>query len=201
MPGHWRRLAKALLISYTDAYDFAQIGVGEVKPVPYGPDHTDWRQRRLDDPAQYWRQGLTIGIVERAAEALIVRTAGVPPRLATWGEFENGYYDKSSAISRAFVGYVDDIYLGFHPRSRPVLWRVLIGQTQFWRALAAFEDVTARQDVRRLKPVQLIPCNERTHFDWRSAADRNVPDSDVLDAPFAVADVYIHERVPDLIRP
>lgn len=187
------RLARALLVSYTDAHDVAELA----PHLPYFPDETAWRDLRVENPARYWRQGLTIGRTESAADALIVREADRQPRLITWGEFENAMHDKNSAVYRAF-DYVADLFAGFHPRQRPVMWRLLIAQSIIFRAFGSLGDRTSRDDPRFRCPLRMPDGPERRPFDWRQAGtDDDVSDRDVLETPFDVAETYLRQRAPE----
>ncbi|HEX5808388.1 MAG TPA: hypothetical protein VFY25_06955, partial [Anaerolineales bacterium] len=80
---------------------------------------------------------------------------------------------------------ITDLFLGFHPASRPILWRMLIAQTHIYRALLATE---------RGGPVRPIPINERINLDWRQTPTE-ASDEKVLQEPFSVAEEYLRPRL------
>lgn len=177
------QLAKALYFSFTDHFDFAQV-----QPViAYDPHVSNWKKLRLTDPVKYWRQGIPAGRLDVAVEALIFQQASVPARLKSYGEFEAEYLTQNSPTQNTF-SHVTDVFINFHPATRPVLWRTLIAQAHIYRALL---------ETNRGAPVQPIPISERNKLDWRQTPTE-ASDEKVLREPFSVAEAYLRPRLGEL---
>src|SRR5438270_2805502 len=58
---------------------------------PYKPFAEGWAEKRLVEPATYWRQGVPNGLIDTSVEALIVRDQDGVSRPLSYGAFESGY--------------------------------------------------------------------------------------------------------------
>src|SRR5260370_19077437 len=105
---------------------------------------------------------------------------GGAPRLISFAEFENAWHTDGRV--KQLLDIVTDVFTGFHPRTRPILWRVLIAQAVIYHLLDQMEDANAAS------PDQFknIPLEDRDRFDWRETLDE-ATDEEVLSEPFAAA--------------
>lgn len=179
-------LAKAVYVSFTDAFDFARM-----KPeIPYDPNNARWKQMRAQRPTQYWQQGLPVGRLDVAAEGLLLSEKSDALRLRSFGEFEQEFHNSASAVHASFL-LVSDIFLDFHPNLRPVLWRMLITQAHIYRTLLRIGSSGPRGAGI---PIQPIPQEKRKDFEWRKTPSE-APDEKVLGEPFSVAERYLKVRL------
>jgi hypothetical protein len=144
--------------------------------LPYEPDKADPGQPNRevllhDNPAVYWRQGFYRGTLEMISEALITsasnhareRSDGDPivERCQSMGEFWKAYDNPDSTIGQ-LKSDLSPLFTGFHPKSKPVLWRVFIAQYLLHGALQSSKGASA--------PTQLEPepmQEDFTKLDWR----------------------------------
>jgi len=121
-----------------------------------------------DSPERYAPQGLYRGMIYLIAEALVskvgepgvgVERTTAPERCMTFGEFQRDWAEvknerdsavvqmfrrvlpprrKPAAMAQIFDSAVE-LFTGFHPKRKPVLWRVLILQYLLYRALLSGE--------------------------------------------------------------
>jgi hypothetical protein len=162
-PGIRRQYEMLKLLFYSFASDFDLAGV-EPK-LSYDPDKADPgendRERLLGtQPEVYARQGLYRGSLEVVVEALLCSDNAKPDDMAggfercmTFGEFLTAFETPSSRIN-AIRPYLDELFRGFHPRTKPVLWRVLVGQTLLYDEFLA--------------PHSGIAATVEADFEWRS---------------------------------
>jgi hypothetical protein len=178
-------LAKSIYVSFTDDFGFA----AQDPPITYDPNNPAGHELRENDPVRYSRQGLAVGRLDFAAEGLLPPEPSGPSRLKSFGEFEAEYYSEDSANQERF-SRITDVFTGFHPKTRPVLWRILIAQAHIYRTLLnANRGGPAEVTVR---PVQPIPKDERMNlFEWRRTA-AEATDEHVLVEPFSVGEKYLH---------
>lgn len=192
-------LAKRLLISFTDDFEFARFDP-ELKYDPNadaldGPEEKTLLRKA---PDIYWRQGVFIGMIEGCAEALLAEAAeGRPARVKSFCEVELERLKEDSAWSRA-LGEVRYLLLHFHPAKRPVFWRLLITQACIYRTFVALREAKLAGLPPPAKPLKLIPEAERAKLDWRGQPDE-APDEDVFKKPFAAANQYFQKFAPDLL--
>jgi hypothetical protein len=179
-------LFRLVFTSFTNDHDLSR----ERPPVPYRPDDADPgkpdRERLLrQQPPIYRRQGLYIGTLERVIEALIIeRDEGF--RSMTFGEFVTAWDDPQSAVADV-KGDLLDLLIGFHPRQRPVLWRLLITQALLYDTLLT----TAGAGIETTP----IPSSEVDvdQFDWRPEPQGGVSAQTVAE-PIEVARTYLSRQ-------
>ena len=171
-------LFRLVFASFTDDHDLSKVEPS----LPYRPDDADPgksdRERLLRErPPMYQRQGLYIGTLERVIETLIIeREDG--PRSMTFGEFVTAWADAKSAFADV-KGDVLNLLIRFHPRQRPVLWRLLVEQALLYDVLLATAD--ARTNTTPIAITE-VPVDQ---FDWR-LKDDGAPDLDIT-VPVEVA--------------
>lgn len=159
-------LVRVLMDSFTDDFELAgqdgEVAVERDDWIEYRPHATGAAELRSGDPRTYWQQGVPRGILDDAITSLIVDEG----RIMEYVEFEAALADGSSAVCRAFdrIGY---LFSGFHPGTRPVLWRILVAQAGLYEAIlraprhGGLDEETLR-DVRRV---------EAGRLDWRPPSD------------------------------
>lgn len=186
-------LAKQIYASFADDFDLRKA---TEPPLDYDPHSENAESRRAANPQVYWQQGIPIGILDNAVHALITNEANGTSRVMRLGEFEREYERDGSAVRLAFdrIGY---LFEDFHPRSRPVLWRILIAQAGLYRALLHTRSGD-RFDLN-LPALATFPRSERAGFDWRMPNEQ-VGDSAVLDAPFDAAEKYLSQSIARLVE-
>lgn len=187
-------LAKRLLITFTDDYDFAQLNPS----LMYDPNSCGDDLHHVM-PCIYWRQGVVIGRLENCIESMIKDDiSSRPARVKSFGEFEAEWADPNSPL-RGALDRIDYLINGFNPRSRPVLWRILVAQACLYRTFLDISDRKLRGEFPLEKPLRLFSDGERNLFDWRCRPDEE-SDIAVLDAPFRVAEQYFIKHIPDLFE-
>ena len=185
-------LAKGLFLSFTDDFVFAAMPPA----LPYDPNRKDWREKRPLDPARYSRQGIPLGHLDNAADALIRRTGPGQWQWVSFGEFYTQYRDENSEIYERFDP-VATVILHFHPRTRPVFWRILVAQAHIYEALIRSREMQMRQAAEPAPLLRLIEGGEWAPFDWRAGEDE-APEREALAVPFEVAHEYLKKRLGDL---
>jgi hypothetical protein len=178
-----RHLAWAL----TDPFSFARLH----PQIPYDPYGES--EGRISSEIQ----GLPSGIVETAGQSLIVHAENGTARIMRFGEFDDAYSNKDSAVHRACAP-MSRLLFNFHPQTHPVLWRVLVTQASLCAAFTRTRDgVNNPGDVdgrSMVMPWMAIPQEERALYDWRQSRDQ-ATDQAVLIEPFAVAETYLKSRI------
>lgn len=177
-------LAKQASFVFGGEFDLARLGAS---PLPYDPFHKNAESKSRSNPAIYWRQGLPLGVMDASIEAILSAT---DPRVITYAECEAAYDKRDKHIYEALhsiLFLIDD----FHPRTRPVFWRILVTQACIYRVLFRPHLLNKRDwGVRDLR----IPESERKDFDWRSASDVGL-DEAVVWEPLAVAEEYLRQKL------
>ncbi len=182
-------LAKHLYTSLTDDFRFSMT-----EPVlEYDQINTEWREKRETHPEKYWRQGVTLGMLDNAVEALIVHETDSVFRCMSYGEFENAYKDPE--LGKKFSGFAD-VFLDFHPRKRPVLWRILITHVHIYEALLRAREIKISASPKGITSKLLEPIAEEKvkRYDWRQSFEE-ATDEEVFIEPFKVAQAYLQEVI------
>ncbi|HEX8695026.1 MAG TPA: hypothetical protein VF746_21625 [Longimicrobium sp.] len=187
-------LAKRMYISFTDEFEFARLD----HDLPYEPFDHDWKTKRISDPARYWRQGVTLGWLDVAVEALILREKDAPPRCLSFGEFQKAFEDDVPKHGGEKFGRFLEIFQYFHPRTRPVLWRMLVTQALLHKALYSMAQSRAAT-IGKVLSVGTVMVTELENFDWRPPEERNPESFKQVSEPFRVAQRYLTTHLPQSI--
>jgi hypothetical protein len=173
------RLAKLLYRSWSDGVEIAEVEVDHRPPCTYDPGGDS------ADASVSTQQHLSVQKIERVIESMLVQPGPRGPlRCVTLGEFFTSY-ESDPAFARA-IKPLRDLFIGFSPKSRPVLWRLLIVHAYLYAGLSgrarnvesllsAFDD-KQREDLSWLDPA----------LDSSGHAKR--------DEPFLAAQAYLSDR-------
>jgi len=186
-------LAKGLYISFTDDFVFANM-----EPLlPYDPNRKDWMEKRADHPEKYTRQGIPLGHLDNAADALIKHEG--PGQWVTFGDFYAMYKNKIPEVYEKFDP-IATVILYHHPKTRPVFWRMLVTQAHIYQALLRCREMHMRP-AADVKPLMLpIETEGRSQFDWRHS-EEVVTEREAQVDPFEIARQYLHKRMGELFLP
>jgi hypothetical protein len=182
------RLLKFLYLTFTDAFDFASIS----PKVEYDPDVEDWESRRRRNPQKYWRQGMYLGALDNTIDALLVPNKEM--RWKTYGEFESELKSEQSETNIRFRTFFDILY-GFHPKARPVFWRMLWTQSLIYKKI--FESQSSPGTSSRVGLAAVSPKLPAGSLDWRQSQDE-ASNEEVLVIPELVAQEYLQTRLPEV---
>jgi hypothetical protein len=143
------QLLKLYARSFTDDFVLAAIS----PQLPYEPNNKDWRSLRATEPAIYWRQALTVGSLEKIADALVIQGGEKPARAMFFGEFDR-LVAAAESVGEGVHG-LRSLLTGFSPGTRPVLARILIAQACMAQLILSTYDqrTTAAQLQDRLKGI------------------------------------------------
>jgi hypothetical protein len=126
------RLARAAYQVHMNDYTIAALQPA----LPYDPVVPGWRDKRAENPATYWWQGITRVRLDPAIELCIHRDAG---RITTIGEFERRYlelYDTPEDSRAKSLGLFCNPLYDFRPEDRPVYWRMLMCLLLVYRGIS-----------------------------------------------------------------
>jgi hypothetical protein len=139
-------------------------------PLTYTPFHPAWRERRQQDPATYWWQGLTMGRLENILDLL--STSGPESgevRLLSFGEFERLYervFDEGEEWQRKALAVASNPLVFFKPETRPVYWRLLVVQACLYNSLlrtpAGIRPPTSEDDW-----MEYLSLGDHGDFGWK----------------------------------
>jgi hypothetical protein len=177
-------LGKAIYTAYTDDFLFAALSGFEY--TPYVPD---WRERRMEDPRVFRRQGFPRGRLDNALESLIYQD-----NVTSFARFEKELETVEENDVSGGLGTARDVFFEFHPGTRPVLWRILCAQYFLYKCI---RDMQHRRpgtsaDVANMLASSSADAGER--FDWRRSPGE-MDDAAVLSEPARVAHDYFRRRV------
>jgi hypothetical protein len=189
-------LAKWLYMSFTEDFALARIA----PCLDYDPNHEKRLEKLKRKPEKYWRQGIFAGVLDNAVEALLVHDPNGSMRCMSFGEFESTY--KTSKEHNKFDACIE-LFKNFHPKTRPVLWRVLVTQAYIYKALLRAREMKLTDTDNHAAPklLRTMSDEERLDFDWRQSSDKVTDEEEVLKQPFDAAYVYLREHLgPQLIN-
>jgi hypothetical protein len=185
---HQYFMAKMIYMLFSE--DFA---LARTEPhLEYDPDNKEWRKMRESHPEKYWQQGIRAALLDNAIEALIIRESKGISRCMSFGEFTDRYMDPDLQMR---FETVKDVFLNFHPKTRPVLWRILITQAHLYEALQRTREISNKPQ-EQLETKIIIPFSKenRGKLDWRQTNDE-ATDEEVLNQPFQAALTYLQRSL------
>ena len=186
------QLAKQIVWSFVDDFSFAW-GL-HVCEVEYDPNNPNWQMLRLGNPAKHWRQGLPYGRLDNAVESLIVRDHEPDGnlRIRSFGGFESALHTAGSIVDQTFT-IVRDVFTGFHPATRPVLWRMLVAQAHIYESIIRFHRGSGADRKLAVTPMS---AQDREQFSWET--EPSDMDRQKMEEPFIVAEAYLSRNASAL---
>jgi hypothetical protein len=195
-------LAKNLYYTFSSALDLAR----SEPSIPYDPDQigpeftnmaeSERIESRTKHPERYWLQGLKVGKLDTLTENLIISDGSTNSRIKSFGEFEREFFVKGSPHRTPENNEFEiffTLFSYFHPKTRPVLWRVLITQAYLYNAILnirsnsnntknLYKDSDGFKAMLKIVETK-IECN------WKQSTE--IISDDQFDAPFIAAENYL----------
>jgi hypothetical protein len=196
-------LAKNLYYTFSSSPDLARS-----EPViPYDPDQiapelntiteSERKENRTRHPEKFWLQGLKVGKLDILTENLILSDGNTIPRIKSFGEFEREFFGKGSPLrtseNNEFEVFVT-LFSYFHPKTRPVLWRVLITQAYLYNAILNIRSNSNRIDnlsIKDFDKFKAILNIERIKLACNWKQPNEIISDEEFDIPFIAAENYL----------
>ncbi|HZO92477.1 MAG TPA: hypothetical protein VFB22_01815 [Candidatus Baltobacteraceae bacterium] len=176
-------IAKILYESWMQDYDLAKAE----PPIRYIPDPSrehDAARKRSDPAAD--RQGIVLGFLERAVDAMIALDSRGQLYCRSFSDFDAGCSEEENPL-----GDVEGLVRGFHPERHRVLWRVLVLQAILCTALLDAGPTKGSDVTPVLRPFSQRAC---AALSW-SYVDE---DGAVATAEIEAVERYVRSRYGEL---
>lgn len=179
------KIAKQVYLSYTDDFEFART----FKDILYDPNNLEWETKRNNNPISFWRQGLPMGLLDKTIDILIDKSENRHERLISYGEFEKRLVEHGEE-KKSDIRLSRDIFFKFHPKTRPVLCRILVAQSLLFKTLIELKSVKPEDINENIVRKLLIEYDnaDLTSLNWSD--DKSLSDEE----PFKVAVKYFEKR-------
>ena len=187
-------IAKQMYLTWNSPWELARSGPA-IKYDPYDGQSNG-------ESARVWAwQHILIGQLDQIVDAMVIDDSR-GERCIGYGEFFKHYSNPESELRKQVVE-PSQIFDGFHPEDRPVLWRILLAQAHFHRALMNSFNSDRGQI---LHPADAIPWAEWSTFALKARAGSNgeegeepveleFDDADSLTGTFFAVQSYLKERL------
>jgi hypothetical protein len=202
-------VAKILYYTFSSSPDLAKIE----PTISYDPDQigdesrglteTTKRERKAKYPEIFWLQGLKVGELDILSETLTVfEKDNDNSRVKSFGEFEQEFFkkDKSAALhGNNIFDVFFTIFSYFHPKTRPVLWRVLITQACLYNAIRNIrnsEEFNINNFDEFLKLFEIEKVKSKCN--WVQSAEE-ISDEE-FNAPYNAAENYLKAQLADVLE-
>ena len=208
-------LAKILYYTFSSSTDLARSDPA----IPYDPDQigaeskgldeSTKKERRIKYPEKFWLQGLKVGTIDILAETLIVSEKGGDNnniRIKSFGEFEQQFFKKGeSAVSQDdsnnnIFEVFFTIFSYFHPRTRPVLWRVLITQTYLYNAIKNIRNAEEEFNISNYDEFVKLFEIEKVKSKCNWIQSHEVVSDEEFKLPFKAAENYLKVQLTDVLE-
>lgn len=198
-------LVKILYQSFSKDYDHAKLEPKlDYDPYFVGLNDTSFstltqeqrqiemRKRLQNEPQEYRRQGMVIGLVDIVTENLIeYDDHDNIYRIISFGEFTKKLEDNE--YQDIFKG-IFHLFLKFHPRKNPVLWRILVTQALIHSVLLNI-DLQSTKTTFRSEMFLKILKKHSTEFDWRTKEERKEIQENSVFEPFHASAAYLENSL------
>jgi hypothetical protein len=192
------QISKWIYNSYGDDFQLARGGVDEGQSnelaLEYYPHDSNWEAKRNNEPEKFWRQGIPIGYVDNATEVLLEEGKDGTLNLISFGAFWEGL-TSASKIQEKFSIFLD-VFVRFHPRRRPILWRLLVAQARLFHALLQIRDAQSDGPDLMTREIFKMPIEKASLFNWAT----NQEDRIAIQRADTVATLYLDTCVRDSVR-
>lgn len=181
---HWQyTLLKAIANTFTDDFDLAgkkngAIEIDESDWLNYHPNSTDDLRKRDGSAAIYEKQGIVRGILETAVSVLIAKDDDGNERVIDFREFQDARSDNNTSIHKSFER-ISYLLTGFHPDTRPVLWRILAAQAHLYQAILSIQE---SEELDHNLWDHLWEKDNIPSFDWREKTTDDSSDDAITTA-------------------
>jgi hypothetical protein len=203
-------LAKILYYTFSSSPDLAKSDPA----VPYDPDQIEAeskdleestkRERRVKYPEEFWLQGLKVGTIDILAETLIVSEKGGDnnSRIKSFGEFEQQFFKESDNIASQSNNTFEvffTIFSYFHPRTRPVLWRVLITQAYLYNAIKNIRNTDEEFNISNYDEFVKLFEIEKVKSKCKWIQPHEVVTDEEFNISFKAAENYLKTQLTDVL--
>jgi len=96
----------------------------------------------------------------------------------TFGEFESNLM-KAKVPEPLEKFYA--LFLNFHSKTRPVLWRILIAQVHIYKALKVVQQIKSDDISSNFRPLKVLCETKSPEFDWHKYEDETSIDINSLE--------------------
>jgi hypothetical protein len=208
-------LAKILYYTFSSSTDLARSDPA----IPYDPDQigseskgldeSTKKERRIKYPEKFWLQGLKVGTIDILAETLIQSEKGSDNnniRIKSFGEFEQQFFKKGeSAVSQDdsnnnIFEVFFTIFSYFHPRTRPVLWRVLITQVYLYNAIKNIRNTEEEFNISNFDEFMKLFELEKVKSKCNWIQSHEVVSDEEFNIPFKAAENYLKAQLQDVLE-
>jgi len=179
----------------------ADFDLANADETPYEPDKADegrpnWEWLRQHQPAVYGRQGFYGGTLDTVVEWLITGTDA--QRCKSFGEFCADLND-GKPNTEEFMKNVDEVFLGFHPQRKPILWRVLVTQVVLYEAFMATQSQTQGFAHGLIAKVTngFVSSENLAKLNWHDSSSDSSDDGEVR-KPLQIAADYVSKKSSEI---
>jgi hypothetical protein len=180
-------LAKAIYHSFTHDMQIAKLANST-----YTPYVQKWREKRIENPRVFRRQGFPLGRLDNALDIFIneeyTKEGTKSYSFMTFGEFEEKFNAIKEDDVNSILGTSKDMFFQFHPATRPILWNILIIQA------ALYDGILKLSLNRNMTPTQIIEYIFSSSQQMKNDLNCCV-DKDIFQEPFEVATAYMHDYI------
>lgn len=171
--------------------------------LDYTPYVEGWREKRIDNPQKYKRQGLPLGRLDNALDAFLVPITSSPEheRVISFGEFEQKFSEVKEEDVTGSLGAPRDIFYKFHPAEHPVLWKILLIQYLLYKAILALAYNETFKVEWLACPDQWLTSDEMQKLQWGSSRGLSNSKQSLENDLLYGVDKYLQDMViPDINR-
>ena len=178
-------LGKCLYSTFSDDFDLAKSQPAIVGYEPY--ERYVGAQEEI-----HFHQGIYTGLIDSLIELLTFDEPKGGLRVLTFGEFESKFMNTKHPLPlEKFYA----LFLNFHPKTRPVLWRILVAQAHIYKGLKAVQQIKSDSISPNFRPLKVLSETKSPEFDWH----RHLSETSIDTNPLEGVENYFRKHWSNLI--
>lgn len=159
-----RQATRVLSEDFSLAKDFSS-------KLPYEPNLSENNPYSIKNPEIERQQGVPRGIVDSAIEAMLERNVDGSYQVISFYQYEKIRENPESDQSKSF-NRLRYFLANFHPKQRPITWRILLTEALIFRALTQLSTPrSGNQEFPTTEELFAYTADDIVTFDWR---DKNM---------------------------
>lgn len=158
--------------------------------ISYAPNIIEENPNDVVSQKKNRQQGIPRGIVESALEAMVERGSDDSYRIISFAKYDEIFRGEHEGKGGGFKR-LRYFFSNFHPRERPVTWRILITEALIFRAIEKLSTLKAdKQKIKNAEELFSSSDNDFELFNWHSKNESGIDDSEI-NAAISVAKEYL----------
>jgi len=142
------------------------------------------------------RQGIRRGEIDNMVDSLIIENKQGKHSIMNFGNFQKYFFPNTKCDLEIeecpFIKFYS-LIKNFHPKNKPVLWRILLAQSYIYFSIMKLHQT---QNYKEIKIIKDFPVTEKSKLNWIRATGNSYEE---YKESFDAAEKYLAEKLPEFV--